>query len=76
MRKRFSRFGKKPARVSVEPINEKIAHEADQNTAKVAPDAVKQLDDSVVSPKDETIAFNKVTNSLRFQIVRKLHKKT
>ena len=27
----------------------------------MAPDAVKQLDDSVASPKDETIAFNKVT---------------
>ena len=60
-KKGFLGFGKKPARVSVEPINEKIAHEADQNTVKVAPDAVKQLDDSVASPKDETIAFNKVT---------------
>lgn len=27
----------------------------------MAPDAIKQLDDSVASPKDETIAFNKVT---------------
>lgn len=60
-KKGFLGFGKKPARVSVEPINEKIAHEADQNTVKVAPDAIKQLDDSVASPKDETIAFNKVT---------------
>ena len=34
-KKGFLGFGKKPARVSVEPINEKIAHEADQNTAKV-----------------------------------------
>ena len=61
MKKGFLGFGKKPARVSVEPINEKIVHEADQNTVKVAPDAVKQLDDFVASPKDETIAFNKVT---------------
>ena len=60
-KKGFLGFGKKPARVSVEPINEKIVHEADQNTVKVAPDAIKQLDDSVASPKDETIAFNKVT---------------
>ena len=60
-KKGFLGFGKKPARVSVEPINEKIAHEADQNTVKVAPDAIKQFDDSVASPKDETIAFNKVT---------------
>ena len=59
--KRFSRVRKNAARVSVEPINEKIAHEAGQNTVKVAPDAIKQLDDSVASPKDETIAFNKVT---------------
>ena len=29
-KKGFLGFGKKPARVSVEPINEKIAHEADQ----------------------------------------------
>ena len=42
-KKGFLGFGKKPARVSVEPINEKIAHEADQNTVKVAPDAIKQL---------------------------------
>ena len=60
-KKGFLGFGKKPARVSVEPINEKVAHEADQNTVKVALDAIKQLDDSVASPKDETIAFNKVT---------------
>ena len=60
-KKGFLGFGKKPARVSVEPINEKIAHEADQNTVKVAPDTIKQFDDSVASPKDETIAFNKVT---------------
>ena len=60
-KKGFLGFGKKPARVSVEPINEKITHEANQNTVKVAPDAIKQLDDSVASPKDETIAFNKVT---------------
>ena len=60
-KKGFLGFRKKPARVSVEPINEKIAHEADQNTVKVAPDAIKQFDDSVASPKDETIAFNKVT---------------
>ena len=60
-KKGFLGFGKKPARVSVEPINEKIAHEADQNTVKVAPDAIKQFDDSLASPKDETIAFNKVT---------------
>lgn len=56
-KKGFLGFGKKPARVSVEPINEKIAHEADQNTVKVALDAIKQLDDSVASPKDETIAY-------------------
>ena len=60
-KKGFLGFGKKPARVSVEPINEKIAHEAGQNTVKVAPGAIKQFDDSVASPKDETIAFNKVT---------------
>ena len=41
-KKGFLGFGKKPARVSVEPINEKIAHEAGQNTVKVAPGAIKQ----------------------------------
>ena len=60
-KKGFLGFGKKPARVSVEPINEKIAHEADQNTVKVAPDAVKQPDDFVTSSKEETIASKKVT---------------
>ena len=58
MRKKgFLGFGKKPARVSVEPINEKVAHEADQNTVKVALDAIKQLDDSVASPKDRNDCF-------------------
>ena len=60
-KKGFLGFGKKPARVSVEPINEKIAHEADQNTVKVAPDAVNQPDDFVTSSKEETTAFKKVT---------------
>ena len=60
-KKGFLGFGKKPARVSVEPINEKIAHEADQNTVKVATDAVKQPDDFVTSSKEETIASKKVT---------------
>ena len=60
-KKGFLGFGKKPARVSVEPINEKIAHEADQNTVKVAPDAVKHPDDFVTSSKEETIASKKVT---------------
>ncbi len=60
-KKGFLGFGKKPAQVSVEPINEEIAHKADRDVIKVAPDAVKQPDDFVTSPKEVTIASKKVT---------------
>lgn len=60
-KKGFLGFGKKPAQVIVEPIIEKIAHKADRDVIKVAPDAVKQPDDFVTSSKEETTAFKKVT---------------
>lgn len=60
-KKGFLGFGKKPAQVSVEPINEEITHKADRDVIKVAPDAVKQPDDFVTSPKEVTIASKKVT---------------
>lgn len=60
-KKGFLGFGKKPAQVSVEPIIEEIAHIADRDVIKVAPDAVKQPDDFVTSSKEETTAFKKVT---------------
>ena len=60
-KKGFLGFGKKPAQVSVEPIIEEIAPEADRDVIKVAPDAVKQPDDFVTSSKEETTAFKKVT---------------
>lgn len=60
-KKGFLGFGKKHAQVSVEPIIEKIAHKADRDVIKVAPDAVKQPDDFVTSSKEETTAFKKVT---------------
>ena len=60
-KKGFLGFGKKPAQVSVEQINEEIAHNADRDVIKVAPDAVKQPDDFVTSPKEVTIASKKVT---------------
>ena len=60
-KKGFLGFGKKPAQVSVEPINEGIVHKADCDVIKVAPDVVTQLDDFVTSSKEETIASKKVT---------------
>ena len=60
-KKGFLGFGKKPAQVSVEPIIKEIAHKADRDVIKVAPDAVKQPDDFVTSSKEETTAFKKVT---------------
>ncbi|WP_416469329.1 RNA-binding cell elongation regulator Jag/EloR [Streptococcus thermophilus] len=60
-KKGFLGFGKKPAQVSVEPITEEIAHKANRDVIKVAPDAVKQPDDFVTSSKEETTAFKKVT---------------
>ena len=60
-KKGFLGFGKKPAQVSVEPINEGIVHKADCDVIKVAPDAVTQPDDFVTSYKEETIASKKVT---------------
>ena len=62
-KKGFLGFGKKPARVSVEPINEKIAHEADQITVsdnkEIAHEDLKQpvstetLDEELPDKKQE-----------------------
>ena len=61
-KKGFLGFGKKPARVSVEPINEKIAHEADQdNTVKDFADSVNYQNKAITSPTEETNTFSKVT---------------
>ena len=61
-KKGFLGFGKKPARVSVEPINEEIAHEADQdNTVKDFADSVNYQNKAITSPTEETNTFSKVT---------------
>ena len=58
-KKGFLGFGKKPAQVSVEPIIKEIAHKADRDVIKVAPDAVNQPDDFVQVPKKKLLLSRK-----------------
>lgn len=61
-KKGFLGFGKKPARVSIEPINEQSAYEADQdNTVKDFADSVNYQNKTITSPTEETNTFSKVT---------------
>ena len=61
-KKGFLGFGKKPARVSIEPINEQSAYEADQdNTVKDFADSVNYQNKAITSPTEETNTFSKVT---------------
>ena len=61
-KKGFLGFGKKPARVSIEPINEQSAYEADQdNTVKDFTDNVNYQNKTITSPTEETNTFSKVT---------------
>ncbi|WP_302172087.1 RNA-binding cell elongation regulator Jag/EloR [uncultured Streptococcus sp.] len=61
-KKGFLGFGKKPARVSIEPINEQSAYEADQdNTVKDFADNVNYQNKTITSPTEETNTFSKVT---------------
>lgn len=61
-KKGFLGFGKKPARVSIEPINEQSAYEANQdNTVKDFADNVNYQNKTITSPTEETNTFSKVT---------------
>lgn len=61
-KKGFLGFGKKPARVSIEPINEQSAYEANQdNTIKDFADNVNYQNKTITSPTEETNTFSKVT---------------
>lgn len=61
-KKGFLGFGKKPARVSIEPINEQSAYEADQdNTVKDFADNINYQNKAITSPTEETNTFSKVT---------------
>ena len=61
-KKGFLGFGKKPARVSIEPINEQSAYEADQDsTVKDFADSVNYQNKAITSPTEETNTFSKVT---------------
>ena len=59
--KGFFGIVKKPARVSVEPIDEKLGHKADSNAVKSVPETGNQQNEFVTSPKEDAIAFNKET---------------
>ena len=61
-KKGFLGFGKRPARVSIEPINEQSAYEADQDsTVKDFADSVNYQNKAITSPTEETNTFSKVT---------------
>lgn len=61
-KKGFLGFGKKPARVSIEPINEQSAYEANQdNTVKDFADNVNYQNKTITSPTEETNTVSIVT---------------
>lgn len=64
-KKGFLGFGKKPAQVDIEGINEVTAHRADQKAVKGVPDAVNQKNEPVSSKLEDTIELRKVSSIIK-----------
>ncbi|MGT2907701.1 RNA-binding cell elongation regulator Jag/EloR [Streptococcus dentiloxodontae] len=60
-KKGFLGFGRKPAKVSIDSINEKTAHKADQEAVKGVPEAVNRQNTPVTSAREDALALNKVS---------------
>lgn len=59
-KKGFLGFGKKPARVSVDPISDKTANKADQAAVRGVPDFINQQNEPVTTSKEDAIALNRL----------------
>ncbi|MGT2742319.1 RNA-binding cell elongation regulator Jag/EloR [Streptococcus plurextorum] len=64
-KKGFLGFGKKPAQVDIENIDEKTAHKADQKAVKGVPDEINQKNAPVTSSLEDTIELSKVTSLIK-----------
>ncbi len=64
-KKGFLGFGKRPAEVDIEGIDELTIHKADQKAVRGVPEEVVQQAQPVSSPKEDAITTNKVTSILK-----------
>lgn len=64
-KKGFLGFGKRPAEVDIEGIDELTIHKADQKAVRGVPEEVVQQAQPVSSPKEDAIKTNKVTSILK-----------
>lgn len=58
-KKGFLGFGKKPAQVEVENIDEKTAHQADQKAVRGVPDHINQQNEPVSSKEEDAVELSK-----------------
>lgn len=64
-KKGFLGFGRKPAQVDIENIDEKTAHKANQKAVKGVPEEINQLNEPVTSSLEDTIELSKVTSIIK-----------
>ena len=64
-KKGFLGFGKKPAQVDIEGINEVTAHRADQKVVKGVPKEVNQKNEPVSSKFEDTMELRKVSSIIK-----------
>lgn len=64
-KKGFLGFGKKPAQVDIEGIDETTAHKADQKAVKGVPEVINQLNEPVTSSLEDTVELSKVTSIIK-----------
>ena len=64
-KKGFFGFGKKPAQVDIEGINEVTAHRANQKAVKGVPEEVNQKNEPVSSKFEDTMELRKVTGIIK-----------
>lgn len=64
-KKGFLGFGKKPAQVEIESIDEKTAHKADQKAVKGVPEEINQQNAPVTTSLEDTIELSKVTSLIK-----------
>ena len=64
-KKGFFGFGKKPAQVDIEGINEVTAHRANQKAVKGVPEEVNQKNEPVSSKFEDTMELRKVASIIK-----------
>lgn len=64
-KKGFLGFGKKPAQVEVEAINETTVQKANQKAVRGVPDEINELNEPVKSVSEETVDLSKVVAAVK-----------